>query len=383
MSQNQTESPFFTRDDRVAFLATLPVFKTFNSSELLNICNIAEYRTLEAGQYLVQEGHSSKEVQIILSGEVVINKLGVCVTPMRIGKGNLIGEVSFFSGRPYLGTPIAQTQVELCVLSHETLRNLVKEDLCLGIKIYRSFTLEIIDKLTKSFDQVTELVHSDPSTQVAHDIRSPVFALKAISSKLSDGKTKEKELLDLAIDRIVRIADSLLSSQSASSFASDLGSRSFGQISVMALDQMLRNLINEKRIQSGTSSGAKEIRFTSSLSSSDFDRLLLRINPTELERVISNLIDNSFQAIQFQGQVEIFLIATENGMSIRVKDNGVGIPQDVMEKLGRFKITFGKEQGSGLGLLHAYRRIESWGGSIQIQSTQYKGSEVTLFLPVS
>ena len=67
---------------------------------------------------------------------------------------------------------------------------------------------------------------------------------------------------------------------------------------------------------------------------------------------------------------------------MEVRDNGVGIPAEVLSKVGKFKITSKNKFGNGIGLAHAYRRLESWGGSIQIQSTEKLGTQVLLFLPL-
>jgi signal transduction histidine kinase len=68
----------------------------------------------------------------------------------------------------------------------------------------------------------------------------------------------------------------------------------------------------------------------------------------------------------------------------RIKDNGVGIPGELLDKLGEKGASFrdGDRRGSGLGLYHAKANIEAWGGKLTIQSVVGEGTEIAIALPV-
>ena len=70
-------------------------------------------------------------------------------------------------------------------------------------------------------------------------------------------------------------------------------------------------------------------------------------------------------------------------MEITVKDNGKGIPIDLLGKLGTRGETHGKEDGSGLGLFHARTSCEAWGGNLSIKSQLGVGTTVSISLPRS
>lgn len=69
-----------------------------------------------------------------------------------------------------------------------------------------------------------------------------------------------------------------------------------------------------------------------------------------------------------------------------VKDNGKGIPRHVIEKLGMMGVSYGKtqtESGSGLGVYHAKKTAEFFEGSLQVESTEGKGTVVKIILPLA
>ena len=65
---------------------------------------------------------------------------------------------------------------------------------------------------------------------------------------------------------------------------------------------------------------------------------------------------------------------------ISFRDNGKGIPAELLSKVVERGGTFGKKDGNGLGLSHAKATVESWGGKFKIESTVGKGTTITLEL---
>ena len=68
-------------------------------------------------------------------------------------------------------------------------------------------------------------------------------------------------------------------------------------------------------------------------------------------------------------------------MQITIKDTGKGVPPELIAKLGIRGNTFHKKGGSGLGLAHAKETLESFGGTLQIESKIGVGTTLTLLLP--
>ena len=101
---------------------------------------------------------------------------------------------------------------------------------------------------------------------------------------------------------------------------------------------------------------------------------------------MDNLISNAIKFSKESDKIEINLIKEGNKAIIEVKDNGVGIPKDMIphlfdrfSKAGRPGIR--GEQSTGLGLSIVKQIIERHNGKIEVSSTENKGSTFRITLP--
>ena len=101
----------------------------------------------------------------------------------------------------------------------------------------------------------------------------------------------------------------------------------------------------------------------------------------KLRRVLTNLIENAIDAMPEGGKLSISSMNTQQEVSISVRDTGIGILQDMMEKIWTPLYTT-KAKGIGLGLPICRRIVEAHGGSISVESTVGKGTTFTLKLPI-
>ena len=107
----------------------------------------------------------------------------------------------------------------------------------------------------------------------------------------------------------------------------------------------------------------------------------------KLERVIINIISNSIKYTPDGGTIDVSLRYGYNELIIKIKDNGIGIPQkDLSRIFERFyrveKARTRKMGGTGLGLAIAKEIIEKHEGSIKINSEPDVGTEVIINLPL-
>jgi signal transduction histidine kinase len=126
----------------------------------------------------------------------------------------------------------------------------------------------------------------------------------------------------------------------------------------------------------------------------DLDRNLapIEVVPQDVSRVLLNLISNGFYAVTERGRAgdsafrPVLKIATrefDEGVEIRVRDNGVGIPPEYCEKLFQpFFTTKPTGEGTGLGLSISYEIItQQHGGTITVDSEVGNFTEFTVRLP--
>jgi signal transduction histidine kinase len=137
---------------------------------------------------------------------------------------------------------------------------------------------------------------------------------------------------------------------------------------------------------------AKEKSFNAKLETV-FDNNIGKIDivPQEMGKVIVNLVNNAFYAVnekQKQNISEyeptvILTTAKHNGkIEIKVRDNGNGMPQKILDKIFQpFFTSKPTGQGTGLGLSLAYDIVKAHGGEIKVETREGEGSEFIIQLP--
>jgi signal transduction histidine kinase/ligand-binding sensor domain-containing protein len=144
---------------------------------------------------------------------------------------------------------------------------------------------------------------------------------------------------------------------------------------------------------------AKEKSFNATMKT-DFDVTIGNINiiPQDIGRVFLNLINNAFYAVQVKtlGGASLqqtpspykptVTVSTKNmatHVEIRVKDNGNGIPDHILDKIFQpFFTTKPTGQGTGLGLSLSYDIVKAHGGELKVETKENEGSVFTLMLPM-
>jgi signal transduction histidine kinase len=137
---------------------------------------------------------------------------------------------------------------------------------------------------------------------------------------------------------------------------------------------------------------AKDKSFNATLKT-DFDETAGNINivPQDIGRVILNLITNAFFAtnerrkLLAMGYEPLVAISTKkmgNKIEISVRDNGGGIPQNIVDKIFQpFFTTKPTGQGTGLGLSLAYDIVKAHGGEMKVETKEGEGSEFMMTIP--
>jgi two-component system, NtrC family, sensor kinase len=133
----------------------------------------------------------------------------------------------------------------------------------------------------------------------------------------------------------------------------------------------------------------------------DPDKTLPKVNvvPQDIGRVLLNLINNAFQAVNESKKTEgvnfipEVIVSTKlvspqarglRGAEIVVKDNGPGIPENIKDKIFQpFFTTKPTGQGTGLGLSLSYDIVKAHGGKLMAEMKEGEGSEFIITLPIA
>lgn len=203
--------------------------------------------------------------------------------------------------------------------------------------------------------------------QVAHDIRSPLSVLNLLVPSFTKEPDHEKaSLLIQASQRIEGIAGELLNKSS-----------SYSTARVFDLIRFVENVIHEKQIEYGSQNDVK-IYFSNLVSGT----ALVKLQESEVARMLSNLINNSVDAMNGidNPKIKIEIACIDSKITLSIVDNGKGMSPEILSKIGQRGITFGKKidsSGSGLGLFHAKTFLESNNGKLEI-TTLFVGTCVKI-----
>ncbi len=219
------------------------------------------------------------------------------------------------------------------------------------------------------------------TAQVSHDIRSPLSALNMIASNLNEVSEGKRILIRNATQRINDIANNLLS-QSRLAKAKALSFESIERqpiFSPQLASVLIEAIISEKRAQ------LHKMNIEFIVDQNTFEDSFIKLDPMLFKRILSNLINNSIEAIgERTGLIKIQTSTHNSHVLVQVQDNGCGIASDIIQKIGKKGFSLGKESsssGNGIGVHHAKFELEKVEGNLTIASKIDEGTIVSLKIP--
>jgi signal transduction histidine kinase len=283
-----------------------------------------------------------------------------------------------------------------------------------NIAIYATIALENADsfkKLNQTVESLkntqTQLIQSEKMASlgeltagIAHEIQNPlnfVNNFSEVNAELIDELVQEADKGNLAEIRSIakdikenelkinhhgKRADAIVKSMLQHSRSSS-GKKEPTDINDLA-DEYLRLAYHGLR--------AKDKSFNAKFETG-FDNSIGKVNiiSQDIGRVLVNLINNAFYAVNerkkqeangYEPAVAVSTKKIDDKVEIKIKDNGNGIPQKVLDKIFQpFFTTKPTGQGTGLGLSLSYDIIKAHGGEIKVETKEGEGTTFVIQLP--
>jgi signal transduction histidine kinase len=243
------------------------------------------------------------------------------------------------------------------------------------VKQYNRMIDELGESAGKLARSERELAWREMARQIAHEIKNPLTPMKLNvqqlfrwwNDKTPDFAAKLKKFTDNQIEYI----DNLSNIASAFSYFARLPGAEPTEVDVLA---QLRTTIDIFGNADNT---------TITLWSGNISKAVVMADKEHLNGIFSNLIKNAFQAIPSdrKGIVTVTLSATFDKVQIRISDNGIGIPDELRQKMFTPNFTT-KSSGMGLGLSIVKRYVETAGGVIWFETENNKGTSFIIELPL-
>jgi signal transduction histidine kinase len=220
------------------------------------------------------------------------------------------------------------------------------------------------------------------SRRLAHDIRSPLSALNMLASEAAGLETERREIIASVVAKINGIANDLLYKKQT--LSNELKVSTTPQLEFVNSNceilPEIEMLVKEKSIEFQNNPLVKIILQPSSCHKG----IRGAISPKEISRILSNLINNSVEAIVDDGSIYLEVSERNAMISIAITDFGRGIPEHILEDLRKGPISYGKTgetSGSGIGIFSADEVLSANGGNIQITSKLGVGTKVIISIP--
>ena len=216
-------------------------------------------------------------------------------------------------------------------------------------------------------------------TNLSHEFRTP---LTVIIGQLSFLLNKE-EFTSTVYNKILSVYKNSLQLNDLITELLDFRKQEDGHMSIEVSRNDMVQFLNENYILFKEFAETKEIQFSYT---TNLDKLLVWFSPSQLQKVINNLLSNAFKYTPAGGTVQVKLTQKEQYCVIEVKDNGEGIDEDNLKHIfERFYQVDNSNQlnaGSGIGLALSKGIIELHHGEINVTSIPQQGTLFTVSLPL-
>ena len=214
---------------------------------------------------------------------------------------------------------------------------------------------------------------------VSHELKTPITSIMGYADTLLEGEydkeTQEKFLNVIAVEarRMAKLVTDLLTLSRYDSNKKKMQKESFD------LGELVKKCQDKLAIEIKKKNHTVNCFVTADVPPVYADK-------SEIERVVLNILSNSIKYTKDGGEIKIYVGFVYNDAYIKIFDNGIGIPEEdlnrIFERFYRVDKARTREMGgTGLGLSIAKEILDKNGGSIDIKSVVGQGTEVVVRVP--
>ncbi|MDW3828861.1 cell wall metabolism sensor histidine kinase WalK [Staphylococcus saprophyticus] len=215
---------------------------------------------------------------------------------------------------------------------------------------------------------------------VSHELRTPLTSMNSYIEALESGAWKDGELAPQFLsvtreetERMIRLVNDLLQLSKMDNESEQITKE------IVDFNMFINKIINRHEMSATDTTFVREI---------PTETIFTEIDPDKMTQVFDNVITNAMKYSRGDKRVEFHVKqnALYNRMTIRVKDNGIGIPINKVDKIfDRFyrvdKARTRKMGGTGLGLAISKEIVEAHNGRIWANSVEGQGTSIFITLP--
>ncbi|GAA0611722.1 hypothetical protein GCM10009001_31190 [Virgibacillus siamensis] len=239
-------------------------------------------------------------------------------------------------------------------------------------KFGRLFFVSIVKDITDKKEAEEMMVRSEKmsvagqlAAGIAHEIRNPLTSLKGFLQLIQAGVSRKEEYYKIMIDEIEKM-------ETITSELLFISKPLTDNKRVESIDSMVEDVITLLKPQAGL----KNIEITRNISGN----YSVFCDRSQIKQVLINLVKNAIEAMDEPGEIHIHAFIQKQYVTVDVIDQGAGIPEELIHKLGEPFFTT-KQNGTGLGIMIIQQILEKHDGELEIQQNESKGSTFRIKLP--
>ncbi len=224
-------------------------------------------------------------------------------------------------------------------------------------------------------------IKNDFINNMTHELKTPISTVSLACEALKDPDLRSNSGI---IDRYVKMINDennrlgLLVEEVLQSAVLDKGEFKLKQEEI-DLNRLVKGVVDKYGIQVSERKGHVRTSYADEL-------LMVKGDPVHLSNVVSNLLDNANKYSKESPEISITTSAINGRVSIEVKDKGIGISKENLKRIfdKLYRVPTGNRhdvKGFGLGLSYVKIITEHHGGTVEVDSTQGKGSTFKINLP--
>ena len=234
--------------------------------------------------------------------------------------------------------------------------------------------LEIIEDISR--EKSLEKEKDNFQFMLAHDMKSPLVSIMGLINRIPehhDDMSSEK--LELYLKTIKKSGEQL---ESQIKEFLEYSRQATGKVKLNLEYVDLPDLVDELVIRHKQQAAEKKISI-----SKEYDPVQpVKIDRSQIQRVVENLMDNAIKFSHPHGKIVISLKEISRSVAIQVKDNGPGISSDDLPYIfDAFHQSKSNSKGHGLGLAAVKAIVQEHGGRVSVKSSPGEGAVFTARIP--
>lgn len=357
-----------------AFLSNR-LFREFPANVLTSI-PISE-KEYGPGAIIFGEGQPGVTLMLVGRGRVQISKSGrqgQQESLATIERDDFFGEFAMIDHGPRSACATALEPSLIGEIDQKTFNQLMQSAPDTLLKNFLGVVVERLRETNAKF--IEQLLQSERLSllgtmvsSIIHDFKNPMSAILSSADYLgkqasSDTTRRLAEIIQASVIRMVDMTEELL----------DFARGNINLRPTPTSTQRLLELLDQEILNRIRESGVRV-----EVQRAEAGQLLL--DERRLVRCLTNIVKNAKEAIGSEGTIRIQMRDADPSLAISIEDDGPGVPEAIRGRMFEPFVTYGKKDGTGLGMAISKATMDAHGGQIWLESETKRGAIFHLLVP--